>query len=362
MIVLDVARTLLRRWWLLVAFAGVGAALSVGATRAPGLTAPWHAHAGEATQAAYGAVAGLAIALVGALTIRPRQLRTRGDIERAYARTVLAEIPRTAGSTRYEGYVAVAARPSGRAAEAYRRLRTSVLNLPSPHNRAGENAGRVVAVTSPDRGDGRSSVVTNLAAAIAESGRSVLIVDADFGHPTAHFGTSIHPGTGLSDLLATEDPGARLAEVIQYSDTPGVAVLSIGSRGGRLPGALATRLPRILAVATQLVDVVVIDAGPLLHAADASDPVDLADAVLVAARRGRTGHARAGTAAQTLTRCRAQVAGVVLIGVGRDGDTGTAYLAPSLGAAGPTTRMGAGLSSVAPMNPVALGHPVGVAG
>ncbi|MGQ0631931.1 MAG: CpsD/CapB family tyrosine-protein kinase [Sporichthyaceae bacterium] len=381
MAMLDIVRTLLRRWWVLVAAAVLGAGLVAAPT--PAMIAaedsgPATARFGfstadaplfglpadRVTRAGYGGAAGLALGLVGAAAIRPRRharLRTRRDLERAYDAPVLAEVPRIPGGARYEGYAAVAARPSGSAAESYRMLRTAVLNLPTPANRTGEQAGRIVAVTSPRRGDGRSSVVTNLAAAIAEAGRSVLIVDCDFGHPTAHFAIGIHPGTGLSDLLAADDPGAGLAEVVQHSGTPGVAVLSIGRRGGRSPGAMATRLPRILAVATRMVDVVVIDAGPLLAAADAMDPVDLADAVVVTARRGRTGRTAAAQTAQILARCRARVAGVVLIGVGRDRDTGTAYLVPAVGPR-PADAVPAGRSSVPPMNPVGLGRPVGVAG
>ena len=274
---------------------------------------------------ALGALAGLFLGLVLAAAVLPGRdgrLHDRRALERSYARPVLAEIPRIAGRARYAGHVAFLTRPTGTVAEAYRVLRCAVLN----RGRDADAAPRVIAVTSPGRGDGRSSVARNLAAALAESGRRVLLVDCDFGHPTAHFGVGIQPGTGLSDLLAAPDPGARLAEVIQPTETPGVRVLSIGTRGGREPGQLAEALPQVLAVGRRMVDVIVLDCEPLEYAGDALDVLDVADAALIVARSGRTTRRSAECTADLLERCGIHVAGVVLIGNARETDARTPYL------------------------------------
>jgi Mrp family chromosome partitioning ATPase len=274
---------------------------------------------------ALGALAGLGLGLLLAATILPGRdgwLHDRRMLERAYSTSVLTEIPRTHGRVRYASHVAFLTRPTGTVAEAYRVLRCAVLN----RGGNGAAAPRVIAVTSPGRRDGRSSVTRNLAAALAESGRRVLLVDCDFGHPTAHYGIGIQPGTGLSDLLSAADPGARLAEVIQPTETPGVRVLSIGTRGGREPGSLAGGLPHVLSVARRMVDVVVIDSEPLDCAGDVVDVLQTADAVLIVARTGRTRRAAAKHTADLLDRCGVKVAGAVLIGNAREGDARTPYL------------------------------------
>lgn len=287
---------------------------------------------------AVGALGGLLLGIVLAAAVLPGRdgrLHDRRALERAYAGPVLAEIPRTAGRARYAGHVAFLTRPTGTVAEAYRVLRCAVLN----RGRAGESAPRVIAVTSPGRGDGRSSVARNLAAALAESGRRVLLVDCDFGHPTAHFGVGIQPGTGLSDLLAAADPGARLAEVVQPTETAGVRVLSIGTRGGREPGQLAEALPQVLAVGRRMVDVIVLDCEPLEYAGDALDVLDVADATLIVARSGRTTRHSATFSADLLERCGIHVAGVVLIGNARETEARTPYLIsypPEFISTGPT--------------------------
>ncbi|WP_156870181.1 CpsD/CapB family tyrosine-protein kinase [Sporichthya polymorpha] len=276
---------------------------------------------------ALGALAGLVLGVLLAGTIAPGRdgrLHDRRSLERAYRSSVLIEIPRTRARARYAGYVAFLARPTGTVAEAYRVLRCAVLN----RGKQGEAAPRVIAVTSPNRGDGRSSVARNLAAALAESGRRVLLVDCDFGHPTAHYGVGIQPNTGLSDLLAAADPGARLAEVVQQTETPGVLVLSIGTRGGREPGQLASALPQVLTVARRLVDVIVLDSEPLACAGDALDALEIADAVLIVAKAGRTHRGAAKQTADLLERCGTvdKVAGLVLIGTSRETEVRTPYL------------------------------------
>lgn len=280
-------------------------------------------------RAVWGGGVGLLTALVLALSVRRNSgpLRSRRDVERGYRTAVLAEVPRTRSRSRYPGYVACASRPTGTVAETYRTLRCAVINRGRPGT---GGAPRVIAVASPSRGDGRSSVAINLAAALAEAGRRVLVVDCDFGHPTAHFSVGIHPGTGLSDLLSTADPGARLAEVVRHHpELPGVAVLSIGTRGGRRPGALATALPQVLAVARRMVDVVVLDSEPLTCAGDSVDALELADAVVIVAKPGRTTETTARLTADLLDRCGSKVVGAVLLGTQRERECRTPYLLPA---------------------------------
>lgn len=285
---------------------------------------------------ALGALAGLILGVLLAATVLPGRdgrLHNRRTLERAYSTSVLAEIPRIPGRARYAGHVAFLTRPTGTVAEAYRVLRCAVLN----RGKQGEALPRVFAVTSPSRRDGRSSVARNLAAALAESGRRVLLIDCDFGHPTVHYGIDMQPGTGLSDLLAAPESGARLAEVARPSDMPGVLTLSIGTRGGREPGQLAYALPQVLAVARRMVDVIVIDSEPLDCAGDALDALETADAVLIVARSGRTGRRTAERTADLLARCGTNVAGLVLIGNVRESDVRTPYLIsrPDAGDGGP---------------------------
>ncbi|NTW49019.1 MAG: P-loop NTPase, partial [Chlorobiales bacterium] len=86
--------------------------------------------------------------------------------------------------------------PLSHFAESCRRLRNNILY--SHH----ENDFKVMAVTSPDMGDGKSTVVANLAVSLAEAGRQVVIIDADLRRPNAHtfFGLNVSPG--LNEVIS----------------------------------------------------------------------------------------------------------------------------------------------------------------
>jgi Mrp family chromosome partitioning ATPase len=289
--------------------------------------------AGHATA---GGVVGLAAGILLALAVPDRRnlrLRHRRDVEAAYGLPVLAEIPRLHGSVRHPGDIAVTARPNGPVAEAYRTLRSAVRQHgPIGSDLRGAAAVlaptvRVIAVTSPRPGDGRSSVVANLAGALAEAGRQVLVVDCDFAHPTAHLylgGPPFRPGIGLADLLFSPTVGADLRACVSSTVVPGVSLLTIGSHG-RHPAGLMLGMSGVLEEALSHADVVLLDSGPVLASSDAVDLAQYADLVVIAARPGRTTADRARRTRAVLTAAGVDIRGVVLIGARGNPDSAAGY-------------------------------------
>lgn len=83
------------------------------------------------------------------------------------------------------------------ASEAYKLLRTNLtFALPD------EQRCRVVGITSASRGEGKSTTSINLAYTIAETGKRVLLVEADMRRPNLARRLAIDPAPGLSNLLA----------------------------------------------------------------------------------------------------------------------------------------------------------------
>lgn len=172
---------------------------------------------------------------------------------------------------------------------------------------------QVLLVTSPGNSEGKTSTAANLAAAFAETGPTVLVLDFDLRRPQLHefFATARSPG--LSDVLQSPSPSPNLAEVIRPTPVPQVQVAASGSPAASLSGLLP-KGHLVVEDARRLADVVVLDTPPVLAASDASQLIPAADGVVVVCRAGTTTTEEAARCAEQLARMGAPVLGVVLLG------------------------------------------------
>jgi signal peptidase I len=248
------------------------------------------------------------------------RLRGRSSAERAFGLPVLAEIPPVDGL----GVVA-ATRPLSPAADAFRDLRTSLARLGRPPVRHGFGRGPQLEltsalITSAGPAEAKTSTAVNLAATVAETGKSVLLIDCDLRHPDAHEQLGVDPGPGLSDVLLGV---ATLDQVAVPTTVPGVQLVGAG-RAAENPAALLARQQDFVALARMLADFVILDA-PSLSVHDASELVWMVDAVVVACRRGTTKTRDAEHVNELLGILGAPPAGVVLFtsdGAADDGSGG----------------------------------------
>ncbi|MFC8716672.1 AAA family ATPase [Kitasatospora sp. NPDC057198] len=275
-------------------------------------------------------VLGLALGVVAALMLSrmDTRLRTRDGTEEAFNLPVIGEIPRLSRRLRRLREPLVTARPEDPATEAFRSLRSTLLltgpeSLSAQFGQGGlDPDGRrvrravepapVVLVMSGRSGDGRTTTVANLAAALGETGRQVLVLDCDFRQPelNAHFG--MDEGPGMAELLSGEQL-TDLADLVRPTRVPNVAMIA-GGHARAYPAALVLRAGEVLALARRYADVVLIDSSPLLHANDAYDLVRHADAVLVTLMAGNVRPEEADRVSELLARTGVPVAGVALLG------------------------------------------------
>ncbi|MGA4545377.1 AAA family ATPase [Uniformispora flossi] len=281
---------------------------------------------------ALAAALGLALGLVAALMVdrMDMRLRNRMQVEDAFGMPVIAEVPRASRRMRAGHALLVAARPGSPVAEAYRSLRSALLlsGPPGLAFRLGEaprtglgsslpvrqftDPAPVILVVSPKPGDGRTTTVGNLAAALAEAGRSVLVLDCDFRNPEAHLYLGTKPGTGLSELLLAERE-TDLQHVIRATEIPHVRMIT-GGAPTSYPAALLLRVGEVIARARHHADVVLLDSAPLLFANDTNDLIQHSDAMLVVTKSGNLTPDQASRVSELLTRTGVPVAGIALIG------------------------------------------------
>ncbi len=163
--------------------------------------------------------------------------------------------------------------PDSAGAEAYRRLRTAIF-FRDPHERSS-----LLQVTSPDTGDGTSTVAANLAVSIAQSGKTVLLIDANLRTPTIGVLFNVDDRVGFADLLSGN---IEADDAICASEVPRLSIITAGSNLASPAELLASaRLPELLQAAGARYDYVIVDTPALMAVSDPGMVAPHVDGVLM---------------------------------------------------------------------------------
>jgi capsular exopolysaccharide synthesis family protein len=263
-----------------------------------------------------GLLAGVGIAFfLGRLD---RRIYTKEVAELSFQAPVLAEIPRV--SKKERASILRFSSPESRGAEAFRLLGLSLASglpgsVPQPSGNGSEKSGatRTILVTSPGPDEGKSTVVANVAASLAEIGKRVLVISCDFRGPAVHRLLGVQDGEGLDQALLSANGGPVLSGYIRKTDVEGISLVPTNP-GVSQPIELLTSSNMRLALdeARQSADVVLLDTPPLLMVSDAANLIAQADAVLLVARAQMTTTETAKRTRELLRRLRAPAVGVAL--------------------------------------------------
>jgi len=168
-------------------------------------------------------------------------------------------------------------------AESYRSTLASLMHS------ADGNPPRVVVFTSADAGEGKTTVVTNLGIALAETGRRVLLIDADRRRPRLHEVFRRRNDRGLSEYLTETAKEIDLAALTQSTVVPGLRILTAGQDRSCAPNLVHNRrMEALLAAARREFDTVLVDTPPLLALSDARGVGRMADGMVLVVRAQRT--------------------------------------------------------------------------
>jgi capsular exopolysaccharide synthesis family protein len=189
-------------------------------------------------------------------------------------------------------------------AEAYRSLRSSVgfAALDGPIRR--------LQVTSPSKGDGKTTTAVNLATAMARDGKKVILVDADLRSPSIHRVLHLPGFPGLTEVLM----GTRsIEESVRTTEIPDLLVLPAGTAAPNAAELLGSRaFDMFLEELGEWADVVIVDTPPCLPV---TDPVIIAarmEGVVLVVHAGQTRKAAIKQTLELLGRARARILGVLL--------------------------------------------------
>jgi len=242
-------------------------------------------------------------------------VKTAKDLEGRVRLPVLGVIPMA--STKGRGMDAkpvallAAEDPKSPLAEAARSLRTSLMLSTS------EGAPKLIHVTSPGPGEGKSTVASNVAIAFAQAGGKVLIVDADLRSPSLHGAFSLPNSLGLSNYLTSDIKPAEIAQPTQV-----LRLFAITS--GPLPPnpvelLSGAKMLDLLSIAAERFDYVIVDGPPVIGLADAVVLGSICNGTIFVVDAGRTRYGQIDGAMKRLRAANVTILGTVVDRFGRDG-------------------------------------------
>lgn len=190
--------------------------------------------------------------------------------------------------------------------EAYNQLRTNLM-----YTSKGESTCPVYAITSAEAGDGKSTVISNLAISFAQANKKVLLIDADMRRPVQHqhFNLS-RKQTGLSELLSSI---AKYNPSMISNPLPSLYVLTSGC----IPPnpselLLGEKFEELLTLWRKEFDVIFIDLPPVDVVSDPLSVAPLVDGYILAAMANKTDSRHLHSAVEKLKQINAKILGVVI--------------------------------------------------
>jgi polysaccharide biosynthesis transport protein len=258
---------------------------------------------------AAGLIFGIAIALLReALN---RTVRGSDELQQLTGLRLLGTVPRHAPKTRLPALTD----PRGPRAEAYRQIRTTILNHETPLH--------TIAITSAAQGEGKTSVATNVAAVFSRAGHRVAIVDADLRRPQVGPFFDSNASVGLTQVLAGS---ATLDEAVNILENGRLAVLPSGRIPANPSEALGSvAMEQVLARLAAEYEYVFIDTPPALPVTDAMVIAPKVDGVVIVARLGRTSRQRIRHTTAAVDRVNATIIGIVANHAGKGTDSDYRY-------------------------------------
>jgi succinoglycan biosynthesis transport protein ExoP len=195
------------------------------------------------------------------------------------------------------------------AAEAYRTIRTAIF-FSVPNGEA-----KTLLITSPSPGDGKTTLASNLAIAMAQAGQRVLLLDADFRKPVQHNIFEIKKEPGISDCIAGLQ---SLNKIIKSSNITGLDILPCGSDVPNPSEMLNSHVfSEIIAELSSRYDRIVVDSPPVIPVTDACILGAICDVTLLVLRAEKSTRKTAQQARDGLLNVGSRLLGIVVNDVSR---------------------------------------------
>jgi capsular exopolysaccharide synthesis family protein len=236
-------------------------------------------------------------------------IKTPDDLKKLFGLRSLAAVPRmkpgeilyaragTGGNSKHDA-------SQRQVLEAFRVLRTNLQFA------AVDKELKVILVTSASPNEGKSTVAEYLAKVIAQTGRKVLVLDADLISPTLHQRFGVSNKKGLTNLIVGDNDFNVPAPLQNYPNLSVIGTGPIPPNSSELLGS--ARMKHLMDRLREEYDVILMDTPPILPVTDAIVASQLADGVILVVLAGRTRRGEVHRAQEMLDEAHADTLGFVL--------------------------------------------------
>lgn len=193
--------------------------------------------------------------------------------------------------------------PESMISEQYRMIHTNLKLLTA------DQKARIVLITSPGTGEGKSVTAANLAVSMAQQKEKILLIDANFRTPALHFIFKIPNSAGLSEVLNGKE---EFEDTVYHTEIGRLDVLTSGMtpiNPGELLGS--AMMEELLKKALQSYDLVLIDSYSIIRLADTKRLVKTSDGIILVIQKGKTTFEKAAEAKRELEFSKGKLIGLI---------------------------------------------------
>jgi receptor protein-tyrosine kinase len=252
-------------------------------------------------------VGGLVLGLLGAfgLSLLDPRLRREEQLRQRFRLPILARVP---VEKERRGKPLLPTELSMGALDSYQALRAALTT-----SRQDALLGRVIMVTGPSPGDGKTTSAINLASTLAAAGKRVILIEADTRRPSIGRALDMVPEHGLASVITGRTYLVDALVPVGSDDSKLRVLLTSPNESAAADVLSHLAVETLLLQAQKLADWVVVDSPPLNHVAETMTLAKLVDDVLVVVRMGRSNLRDLDQLAEMLVQQDIEPAGFVLL-------------------------------------------------